>query len=115
MKSYPCGGTALAAFQVIPYPCGGAALAAFQVIPYPGGIASYKAYIVPHLNYCNIIWGNSSNFNVSKMTMLQKRACKIIIGTEYTNFESAKATLNIQSSEESVFLNKAKIMYKDSK
>ena len=44
--------------------------------------------------------------------MLQKRACKIIIGTEYTNFESAKATLNIQSFEESVFLNKAKIIYK---
>ena len=44
--------------------------------------------------------------------MLQKRECKIIIGTEYTNFERAKATLNIQSFEESVFLNKAKIMYK---
>ena len=44
--------------------------------------------------------------------MLQKRACKIIIGNEYTNFESAKATLNIQSFEESVFLNKAKIVYK---
>ena len=44
--------------------------------------------------------------------MLQKRACKIIIGNEYTNFESAKTTLNIQSFEESVFLNKAKIVYK---
>ena len=68
----------------------------------------YKAYMVPHLNYCNIIiWGNSLNFNVSKITMLQKRACKIILGNEYTDFESAKSILNIQSFEQSMFLNKA--------
>ena len=68
--------------------------------------------MVPHLNYCNIIWGNSSNFNVSKITMLQKRACKIILGNGYTDFESAKAIVNVQSFEQSMFLNKAKIMYK---
>ena len=30
----------------------------------------YKAYIQPHLNNCNIIWGNSSNNNVSSITRL---------------------------------------------
>ena len=70
----------------------------------------YKAYIVPHLNYCNIIWGNSSNYNV-----LQKRACKIILGNGYTHFEGAKSVLNVLSFEESLFLNKAKIMYKIAK
>ena len=72
----------------------------------------YKAYIVPHLNYCNIIWGNSSNYNVSRITRLQKRACKTILENEYTDFEDAKSVLNIKSFEESLFLNKAKSMYK---
>ena len=39
----------------------------------------YKAYIQPHFNYCNIIWGNSTNYNVSRLTKLQRRACKIIL------------------------------------
>ena len=72
----------------------------------------YKAYIVPHLNYCNIIWGNSLDYNVSRITRLQKRACKSILRNQYTGFEGAKSDLNIQSFEESLFLNKAKVMYK---
>ena len=72
----------------------------------------YKAYIVPHLNYCNIIWGNSSNTNVAKITKLQKCAFKTILGNEYTDFEDAKSMLNVQSFEESLFLNKAKLMYR---
>ena len=72
----------------------------------------YKAYIVLHLNHCIIIWGNSSNYNLCRITRLQKRACKTILGNEYTDFEGAKSDLNIQSFEERLFLNKAKIMYK---
>ena len=34
------------------------------------------------------------------------------MGNEYTDFEDAKSVLNIKSFEESLFLNKAKIMYK---
>ena len=28
----------------------------------------YKSYIQPHFNYCNVIWGNASNFNVARIT-----------------------------------------------
>ena len=56
--------------------------------------------------------GNSSNYNVSRITKLQKCACKIILGNGYTYFEGAKSVLNVLSFEESLFLNKAKIMYK---
>ena len=28
----------------------------------------YNAYIQPHLDYCNTIWRNSSNYNISKIT-----------------------------------------------
>ena len=72
----------------------------------------YKADIVPHLNYCNTIWGNSSNKNVNKITKLQKRAFKTILGNECTDFEGAKTVLNVQSFEESLFLKKAKIIYR---
>lgn len=72
----------------------------------------YKAYIQPHFNYCNIIWGNSSNYNVSKLTKLQKRACKIILENEYEDLDSARKRLNILSFDQNVFVNKAKIMYK---
>ena len=72
----------------------------------------YKSYIQSHFNYCNVIWGNASNFNVARITRLQRRACKIILGNEYIDFESAKSSLKILSFEQSVFLNKAKVMFK---
>ena len=44
----------------------------------------YNAYIRPHLQYCSVIWGNSTNINIQKtmMTKLQRRACKLILGDE---------------------------------
>ena len=50
----------------------------------------YKAYSQPHFNYCNIVWGNSSNYNVSQITKPQRRVCKIILGTEYSDLDSAR-------------------------
>ena len=61
--------------------------------------------IQPNFNYCNVIWGNASNSNVARINRLQKRACKLILGNEYDDFESAKATF-----EQSVFVSKAEIM-----
>ena len=66
----------------------------------------------PQFNYCNIIWGNSSNYNVSKITKLQMRACKVILENEYEDLDSARMKLNILSFDQNVFLNKAKTMYK---
>ena len=65
----------------------------------------------PHLDYCNTIWGNS-NYNVSKITKLQRRACKVKLEADYTDLESARSRLNILSFDQDVLLNKAKIMYK---
>lgn len=81
-------------------------------INYEHKVIFYNAYIHPHFNYCNIIWGNSSNYNMSKIVKLQKRACKIILGNEYSSFEDAKSRLSILSFEQSMFVNKAKIMFK---
>ena len=73
----------------------------------------YKAYIQPHFNYCNIICGNSTNYNVSRLTKLQRRVCKtIILENEYEDLDSAQKRLNILSFDQNVFVNKAKTMYK---
>ena len=72
----------------------------------------YNAYIRPHLEYCSVIWGNSTNVNIQKMTKLQRRACKLILGDEYTHLDEARDNLKILSFDEIVFLNKAKVMYK---
>ena len=51
-------------------------------------------------------------YNLSRVTKLQKRAVKIILENEYLDFENAKLRLNRLSFEQSVFVNKVKIMFK---
>ena len=72
----------------------------------------YNAYIKPHLDYCCVIWGNSFNTNMYKIEKLQRRACKIILGKDYTSLDDARRQLNMLSFEELVFINKAKVMFK---
>ena len=72
----------------------------------------FNASIKAHFDYCSIVWVNSSNNNINKINKLQRRACKFILGKEYTNLEEARNRLKILSFEESVFLQKAKTMYK---
>ena len=72
----------------------------------------YNAYIKPHFEYCCVIWGNSFNSNLHKIEKLQRRACKLILGTDYISLEDARRQLNMLSFEELVFVNKAKVMFK---
>ena len=69
----------------------------------------YNAYIQPQFNYCNMIWGNSSYYNVSKITMLQRRACKVILEHEYEDLDSARMQLKILSFDRNVFQTKQKL------
>ena len=69
-------------------------------------------YIKPHIEYCSIIWSNTSNSNINKINKLQRRACKLILSQEYSGLEESLKRPNILSFDQSVFLNKAKIMYK---
>ena len=49
---------------------------------------------------------------INKITTLQRRAYKRILRNEYINLEEARDRLKILSFNESVFLQKAKVMYK---
>ena len=58
------------------------------------------------------MWCNTSNNNINKINKLQRRACKLILAQEYDGLENSLKRLNILSFDQSIFLNKAKIMYK---
>ena len=49
---------------------------------------------------------------MARITNLQRQARKIILGNEYYDFETMNSSLNMLSFEQSVFLNKAKIIFK---
>ena len=66
----------------------------------------------PHLEYCSVVWSNTPNYNINRISKLQRRACKLILSHEYTGLQESLERLDILSFDQSVFLNKAKIMYK---
>ena len=63
----------------------------------------YNAYLQPLFNYCNMIWGNSSDYNVSKITKLQRKAVKVILEHEFEELDSARMQLKILSFDQNVF------------
>ena len=75
-------------------------------------VSFYNAYIKPHLDYCSLIWSNTSNININKISRLQRRSCKLILGIEYNGLIDAFQRLEILSFDQSICLSTAKMMYK---
>ena len=71
----------------------------------------YNAYIKSHIEYCCVVWGKWCNFNAFKIEKLQRWACKLILGNDYTTLDAARKQLRILSFKETVFIHKAKVMY----
>ena len=67
---------------------------------------------INNLDYCSLIWSNTSNVNINKITKLQRRSCKLILGQEYNGLIEALERLNMLSFDQSIFLSKAKLIYK---
>ena len=42
-------------------------------------IQFYKSYIQPHIDFCNIVWGNTTETNKMKIFRMQKRAVRVIL------------------------------------
>ena len=72
----------------------------------------YKSYIQPHIDFCNIVWGSTSESNKLKILRLQKRAIRVIFDYNVENTQEAMKSLNIQSIYDHLFLQKAKFMFK---
>ena len=39
----------------------------------------YNSYILSTMDFCSVIWSHSSKYNISKVSILQKRCAKIIL------------------------------------
>ena len=72
----------------------------------------YKSYIQPHIDFCSIVWGSSSDANKLKIFKLQKRACKIIFDFNVDDVSEAMKSLKIMSIYDQLYLRKAKFMFK---
>lgn len=72
----------------------------------------YKSYIQPHIDFCNIVWGSSSDTNKLKIFKLQKRACRVILDYNVDDIHEAMKTLKIMSVYDRLYLRKAKFMFK---
>ena len=48
-------------------------------LPYESIIIYYNAYILPLMDYCDTIWGNTTQYNINRIVKLQKRAARTII------------------------------------
>ena len=66
----------------------------------------YKAYIQPHIDYCNSVWGGTSQRNLDRIYRLQKRACKIILDYQYENIAISMEELKILNIYERIYLKK---------
>ena len=43
----------------------------------------YYSLILPHFDYCNIVWGNTSKANITKLHKLQNRYAQLILRVDY--------------------------------
>lgn len=84
-------------------------------IPLSARILFYNAYIQPHLDFCNIVWGGSNITSIHPLFIVQKRACKLIFGHEYVSVSESLEKINCLSVSDKVILQKAKFMFKVSR
>ena len=70
-------------------------------------IQFYKSYIQPHVDFCNIVQGSSSESNKLKMFKLQKRASKIILDFNVDDVNEAMKTLKIMSMYDRIYLKES--------
>ena len=75
----------------------------------------YKTYIQPHIDYCNVIWGGTSQINLNRIFRLQKRACKIILDYNVNDIMESMQDLKILNVFDRLYLRKAKFMYRVSR
>ena len=72
----------------------------------------YKSYIQPHIDFCSIVWGSSSESNKLKIFKLQNRACKVILDYNVNDLSEDMKSLKIMSIYDRLYLRKAKFMFK---
>ena len=57
-----------------------------QFLPIDSQKLFFNSYILPHFDYCSIIWGNCSQTQMYRLEKLQKRAARIILDKNYHDY-----------------------------
>ena len=83
-----------------------------EYLTIPQRVQFYKTYIQPHIDYCNTVWGGTSQVNLNRIFRLQKRACKIILDYNVENVLVNMDELKILTVYDRLYLRKAKFMQK---
>ena len=73
----------------------------------------FNAYILPHLDYCCVIWGNCSSLQEQKLIRFQKRAARLILDKDFnTPSSDLFRELNWMTFPDRVQYQKAVLMFK---
>ena len=73
----------------------------------------FNTYILPHLDYCCIIWGNCNSSQEDKLIRFQKRAARLILDKDFTTpSKDLFKELNWLTFPERVIFQKAVLLYK---
>ena len=82
-------------------------------LPLISRIAFYNGYILPLIDYCSVVWGNSSEENLNRILKLQKRAARSIMNASYDTPSSFLfKQLEIMPIKVRIFYHKAVSVYK---
>jgi hypothetical protein len=57
-------------------------------LPLPTRVLFYNTHILPHMDYCSVVWGRSTFIN--RLLLLQKRAARIILDVTDFTFPSSE-------------------------
>ena len=72
----------------------------------------YNSIVLPHLSYCNIVWGNSYSPHLNKMKILQKRAIRILRYSMYNSHTKLLfSRMKVLPVQELISLNTCIFMY----
>ena len=72
----------------------------------------YNSIVLPHLSYCNIVWGNSYSSYLNKMKILQKRAVRILTYSMYNSHTKLLfSRMKVLPVQELILLNTCIFMY----
>jgi hypothetical protein len=82
-----------------------------RYLPENARIAYCNGCILSHLDFCNTIWGNTTQANLSKVQTLQKRAARMIFDDYVSPSKELFAKLNWLPVVKRVQHNKAVMVY----
>ena len=71
-----------------------------KVVPKTTLTKVYNAIILPHFDYCSLVWDNCSDYLIDKLQKLQNRAARVITGRSYKTRSRDVLTLHWQPLKE---------------